>query len=240
MFMPRPALAGLLAFIGVAHGAEARAATTKAEAVIAAAKLATGGTAWDKPQGCFEEGTHGDGSIVYRTRFSLHGYGMRVDSARGSNNRAMGFNGKARWQTAPDGKVVATSDPASLQEAIVTNYLSANGFFFPDRFPAKVEYLRSAKDGDRQFDVIEITPDGGRALEIWFDRLTHLIQRVVDTHGSPAVRVEASDYRRVNGLTVAYKLDVHGPDGALADRGALTAFRCGDIDSAVFAPPAPQ
>jgi hypothetical protein len=132
------------------------------------------------------------------------------------------------------------SDPASLVEAILTNYLSVNGFFFPDRFPAHALYLRSAQEAGRKFDVIEITPRGGRAFEAWFDGQTHLIGRVVDTHGSPAARVEASDYRRVDGLMVAFKLDVYAPDGTLADRGALTSFRCGAIDLMIFQPPAPR
>lgn len=230
------AMVALVVATGLASASAARAPT--AATVIAAAKLATGGTAWDGPQGCFEQGTHGDGGVSYQTRFSLRDYGMRIDSERAGNKRAMGFNGKARWQTAADGKVDVRSDPASIAEGIVTNYLSINGFFFPDRFPAQFRYLRATKAAGRQFDVVEITPVGGRSLEVWFDRATHLIQRVIDTHGSPAVRVEASDYRRRDGLMVAYKLEVFGPDGAIADVGAVTSFRCGAMDSDIFEPPA--
>lgn len=220
-----------------ANSSAPRRLLSKAETVIAAAKRATGGAAWDKPQGCFETGTHGDGAISYRTRFSLLDYGLRIDSERGGDSRSMGFNGKARWQAAGAGKADVRSDPASLEEGIVTNYLSIGGFFFPDRFPASFNYLRSAREAARRFDVIEIVPQGGRALEVWFDRRTHLIQRVVDTHGSPAVRVDASDYRSAGGLMVAYRLDVFGPDGTVADRGAVISFRCGAIDSSIFDPP---
>lgn len=230
-------IGALLCVSSFAGAGEARAPASKAEAVLAAAKRATGGVAWDKPQGCTEEGTHGDGAVNYRTRFSLRDYGMRIDSERGGQKRAMGFNGKARWQAGGDGKVNILTDPASIGEGIVTNYLSINGFFFPKRFPAEVRYVRAAQEGDRQFDVIEIAPKGGRPLEVWFDGRTHLIQRVVDTHGTPAVRVEASDYRRSGGLVVAYKLDVFTPDGAVADRGALTSFRCGAIEDGIFDPP---
>lgn len=183
-------IAALIIAANVAGPGQARAPVTKAEAVIAAAKRATGGVAWDRPQGCVEVGTHGDGAVTYRTRFSLRDYGMRVDSERGGRKRSMGFNGRARWQSAGDGKVNILSDPASLEEGTVTNYLSISGFFFPDRFPARSRYVRAATVGDRKFDVLEITPRGGRSLEVWFDARTHLIQRVVDTHGSPAVRVE--------------------------------------------------
>ncbi len=217
---------------------EARSRTSRAETVIAASKRATGGAAWDRPQGCVERGTHADGAISYLTRFSLRGYGMRTDGDRGGTVRSMGFDGRTRWQSAGPDKVEAGSDAASMQEGIVTNYLSINGFFFPDRFPASFEYVRSATEGARQFDVLAITPRGGRPLEVWFDRRTHLIQRVVDTQGTPAVRVEAGDYRRgAGGLTVAYRLDVFGPDGSVMDRGRVASFRCGQVDPTVFSPP---
>ncbi|GGI67049.1 hypothetical protein GCM10007973_00180 [Polymorphobacter multimanifer] len=231
-------IAALLFASSLASAGNARAPAPKAEAIVAAAKLATGGAAWDKLQGCIEEGTHDDGAVSYRTRFSLRDYGMRIDSERSGQQRSMGFNGKVRWQSTADGKVDIVSDPAAIKEATLTNYLSINGFFFPDRFPATFKYLRSAEEGGKSFDVVEISPKGGRALEVWFNGRSHLIGRVVDTYGSPAVRVEASDYRKVDGLTVAYKLEVFTPDGAVADRGVLTSFHCGAIDSSIFEPPA--
>lgn len=224
-----PAIAGM---------SEARTPMPKAETIVAASKRATGGTAWDKPQGCIERGTHGDGAIIYTTRFSLREYGMRTDGDRGGKVRSMGFDGKVRWQTDGSGKTNIGSDPVSLREAIATNYLSINGFFFPDRFPATLRFVRAAAEGGRRFEIVEITPKGGRPLEVWFDSRTHLIQRVVDTQGAPAVRVEASDYRRgAGGLMVAYRLHVFAPDGSVMDRGTVASFQCGPIDPTIFAPP---
>lgn len=223
--------------LGMISAAEARAPQTKAERIVAAAKLATGGAAWDTPEGCTEHGTHQDGAVTYQTRFSLRHYGMRIESERGGATRSMGFNGTAQWQTGPDGTINVRSDQASVAEAIVTNYLSINGFFFPDRFPASFTYLRAARENGRRFDVVEMTPSGGRALEVWFDRKSHLIARVVDPRGTPPVTVEASDYRRIDGLSAAYQLNVIGPDGTVVDRGVVTSFSCGSIDPAVFDPP---
>lgn len=228
----------MLPIFGIAGTAEAGSLSSKAESVLAASKRATGGILWDKPQGCFEEGTHADGAIAYKTRFSLQSYGMRIDSMRGGNARTMGFNGKKQWQAMDEGKPVIRSDADSVREAIVTNYLSINGFYFPDRFPATFKYLRSAKEAGRKFDVLEIAPSGGRAFEIWFDRKTHFIKRVIDKQGTPPTKVEADDYRNVDGLTVAYKLNVIGPEGQIADRGAVTSFYCGPIESSIFDPPA--
>ncbi|QNQ08053.1 hypothetical protein [Sphingomonas alpina] len=234
------AMLAFLVFSGLAGVSQARTPTSKAEAIIAASKRATGGTAWNKPQGCFEQGTHADGAISYRTRFRLFGYGMRIDSERGDTSRSMGFNGKASWLAAGDGKVDVRSDPASLREGIVTNYLSINGFFFPDRFPARFKYLREVREAGKRLHVIEITPQGGRPFEAWFDSRTHLIQRVVDRHGASPTTVEAGDYRKVGDFTIAFKLNVLGRDGAVADKGTVTSFHCGPIESTIFDPPLPR
>jgi hypothetical protein len=213
-----------------------RAAPVSPAAVIAAAKQATGGAAWDRLQGCHEEGTHGNGTIRYTTRFSLEHYGMRIDSQRGGQTRSMGFDGTTPWRS--DGvKTVITADAAALSEAILTDYVSINGFFFPDRFPATFAYLREAADGGRSYDVLAITPRGSRPIELWFDRSSHLIRRVVDNGGTPPTRVEADEYRTIDGLTIATRLTVYGPDGAVADRGEVTSFRCGPIDASIFGPP---
>ena len=127
-----------------------------------------------------------------------------------------------------------------MKEAIVTTYLSNNGFFFPKRFPAAFAYLREAKDGERKFDILEITPKGGRAIEIWFDKDTHFVGRVVDNEGTPPVKVEAQDYRRVGNVIVAFSLIVTAADGTVIDRGALISFRCDSIDSGIFDPPKAQ
>jgi hypothetical protein len=238
MVAPLRAIAALLFCTAVAGAGKAKSGASRAESIVAASKQATGGPAWNRPAGCVERGTHAGGAISYLTRFSLTRYGMRTDSDRGGTVRSMGFDGTSRWQRTGAGKADIQSDPASLQEAIVTDYLSINGFFFPDRFPAAFRYLRSANDHARTFDVVEVAPRGGRPLEIWFDRRTHLIKRVVDIHGTPAVRVEAGDYRRgPDGLTIAYRLDIVSPQGTVLDRGAVTSFRCGSIDTSVFAPP---
>lgn len=212
------------------------ALSSKADAVVAASKRATGGSAWDRLQGCYEEGTHQDGSVAYKTWFSVRRYGLRVESRNDDATRTMGFNGKVSWQ-AGSGAVNVRADGDPLKEAILTTYISNNGFFFPDRFPADFRYVREASEGDRTFDVLEIAPAGGRPVEAWFDRGTHLLRRIVDSRGTPPVKVEASDYRRVNDLTIAFSFTVTGPDGKVLDRGAVTSLSCGAIDDALFDPP---
>lgn len=225
------------ALIALLASAAQAAPPPTVEAVIAGAKRATGGAAWDKVQGCHEEGTHGGGAIHYTTRFRLDAYGMRVDGERGGQTRTMGFNGKQAWQSAGPGKTSIASDGPAFSEAILTAYLSINGFFFPDRFPAAIRTLREASEGGRSYDILEVTPSGTRPVEIWFDRDTHLIRRIADPHGTPPTRVDADEYRQMGGFLIATKLTIYGSDGAVADRGEVMSFRCGPTDPAIFDPP---
>jgi len=219
----------------VALAGPVRAQAPSAEAVVAAAKRAMGGSAWDGLEGCHEQGSHGDGAIAYQTWFRLTGYGMRVEGRRGESVRTNGFNGQVSWQAADGAAPRLATGEAELREAVTTAYVSSNGFFFPDRFPATMRYLREDAHGERRFDVVEIVPDRGRALEYWFDRNTHYLGRVVDPRDG--VTVDAGDYRRVGQLAVAFSLTVSAPDGTVQDRGALTSLVCGPSDAALFDPP---
>jgi hypothetical protein len=226
-----------LALTGCAHPLVTTPSSSRAEAVLVASKLASGGSAWDVPEGCYEQGTHADGAITYKTWFNLRRYGMRVESERGGSKRVVGFNGVASWMIDPSGKVVLRNDAESLKEAVNTAYLSNNSFFFPERFPADFKYLREAVEGAATFDVVEVTPRGGRPMELWFDRSSHLLARVVDTFGKPPMTVTAGDYRRIDKMAVAFALDVSGPAGKVADRGRVTSISCGPIDEKLFNPP---
>jgi hypothetical protein len=217
----------------------ARAAEPRAEAIVAAFKQVTGGSAWDRLQGCYEQGSHA-GGVAYRTWFSMMRYGMRIESRRGDSTRAMGFNGRASWRTNGAGGVDVQQDEAALREGITTAYLSSNGFFFPGRFPASFRYLREATHDGRTFDVLEITPVGGRALDYWFDRASHFLSRIVDSQGTPPVTVEADDYRHAGAIMVAFRLTTLGPDGAVADQGVLSSLTCHARDDASFDPPPPR
>jgi len=230
---------GLAAFalLACAGPGLTRSPAAKAEAVIAASKRATGGSAWDKLEGCYETGTHAGGAIKYKTWFDLRRYGIRVESERGGSTRAMGFNGTASWKSNSTGGVDVATGGNPLKEAIVTAYLSNNAFYFPNRFPADLHYMHKAKERSRVFDVLKVTPEGGRPIELWFDSRSHLLRRVVDNHGTPPVRVEATDYRRAGKISAAFKLTVTDREGQVVDQGALTSLSCGPIDTRLFDPP---
>lgn len=203
-----------------------------AGALIEAAKAASGGAAWDSIDGALERGEHG--GTQYQTWLDFRHYGMRSES----NGRVHAINGQVAWRTAPGGAVQSSSDPAMLAEAITTAFSSNNGFFFPTRFAMTTRYLRADAVGDRTFDVVEVAPRGGRGFELWLDRATHLLGRIADPHGSPAVTVDVSDYRKVGAVLIGFHGVITAPGGAPPEELNLASFALVPVDRSRFDPPA--
>ena len=210
--------------------------TPDARAVLDAAKAATGGAAWDRLDGSYESGKHGD--TEYRTWLDFRHYGMRSEGGPANAARVHAFDGNVSWDQRPDGAVKINQDPAALVEAITTAFSSNNGFFFPRRFPGTVRYLRTGTIDTRSFDVIEVKPEGGRAFELWFDRKTHLMGRIDDLHGTPAVTVDISDYRKVGPVLIGFHGVVRIPDGTVVEELNVGTVVLTKVDRSRFSPPA--
>jgi hypothetical protein len=107
----------------------------------------------------------------------------------------------------------------TVADARTTAFLTVYGFFFPGRFDARGGYLGVRQAQGRAFDVVEVKPYGGKARELWFDRRTHLLGRIVDRSGPRPVTVQLSDYRHVGPVQAAMRFTVEGGDpGAPQDR----------------------
>ena len=230
------ALAVLLLLAPGCASAPARAPS--AAAVLAASKAASGGAAWDRIEGLTERGSHG--GMPYRTWLDFRRHGMRMESGTGEATRVHGYNGETDWTARGAGPALASRDPAVLRETITTFYFSASGYLFPARFPAATRYLREEAEAGRRFDAIEVTPEGGRPVELWFDKDTHLLARIVDRTGPPPVTISASDYRRAGGVLVAFGATVRTMDGTIVDEGRIESAEFGPVDRSLFDPPAPR
>ena len=77
-----------------------------------------------------------------------------------------------------------------------------------DFYPADLPLSRWLEHYASVFDVVEVKPYGGKARELWFDRRSHLLGRIVDRSGPRPVTVSLSDYRRVGPVQVAMRFTV--------------------------------
>jgi hypothetical protein len=204
--------------------APAQGYTRPAEQVLTQARAASGGAAWSMLRGWHETGHLGD--IAYEAWFDPLRYGMRVETREGAGKRAHGYNGQGDWQILPDGKSVDDNDPAGVAATRTDAFFGVAGYFHRARFDARGELLGVRQAEGRSFDVVLVKPWGGNARELWFDRRTHLLARMVDRSGPRPATQAFSDYRRVGPVMVAFRVVADGP-GEPKDRR---------LDSVVFAP----
>ena len=200
--------------------------------VLKDAKIATGASAWDKLPGAYEEGDQG--GARFQKWVDYQGYGMRIETQGASGSETRGYNGQVAWTTAAQG--AGAGDAA---EARTAAFLAAHGYYFVDRFKARARYLRLVKeDKDTAFEIIEVVPEGGRPVELWFDRKTHLLARIVDARAPRPVTIALSDYRKAGKVRVPYRATVTDASGKVVSEGVLRLVEHKPVPRSSFEPPA--
>jgi hypothetical protein len=179
-------------------------------AVLAAAKVASGGAAWDALK-------------VQHSLVALMTGGMSGEAERwseiatgrsymrfsiGQMSGAMGYDGSVPWSQDPSGKTRVGTDEAEAQLAANAAYRDQLAFWFPARHAASIAYRsRSSADG-ATFDVISITPVGGREFNFWVNTDTKLIERLVEREAT-ATRTEIyMDWKDVQGVKMPLRVRV--------------------------------
>jgi hypothetical protein len=224
-------LAGMMLVASAGPAAAPPQSDPKAAQILEQSKAASGGAAWDRLEGSYEEGVHN--GRPYRTWMDFRAYGRRVEGQAGASRMAMGYDGSIAWRRIGD-ELKVLNDQAALSEARISAFVSNNSFFFPERFAASTKYVRRARDGAREYDVVETKPEGARAVRLWFDGSTHLLARIEDFAGTPALTVTISDYRPVQGVLVAFKGEVTDASGKVIDRGTVNKVVHGPVSRQMF------
>jgi len=189
---------------GAAFAAPPPAATQ----ILAQSKAASGGDAWNRVHTLRVGGEIETGG--------LSGTATELDDLRtgrsvshfdlGPVSGAQGFDGTLGWSVSPGGEVAPADSPAGKQSSATGAYQTARAWWFPQRWPAKIMRVGTRKDGGATYQVLDITPRGGRAFELWIDAGTHLIARTVEDTDQAGVRETTyySDYRTVDGIKLAF------------------------------------
>ena len=182
------------------------AAAPDPAAVLAAAKVASGGAAWDalktqhslvKLRAAGAEGT------VERWSDIATGQSM-LQFSIGALAGAAGWDGKSAWtQEGTDAPKVDTS-PAGIELAVNAAYRDRLAFWFPERARAKMAWKERAEDEGRKYDVVTITPEGGRPFDFWVDAETKLITRLTEREADVTRTETYSDRREVQGVRIPF------------------------------------
>jgi hypothetical protein len=217
-------------------------ATPDPSQILARVKQATGGAAWDRIATTHTrvkldvgglKGT-GDSWEDTHTGRSVNQYQLGPMSIGG------GFDGLTAWSQDSSKQVRLEEAEEAQREAANNGYRSALGYFFPERWPAQLEYVGEKSEGDRRFQVVRATPKGGRPFDIWIDVATQRMDRAVEKTALDTRTTFLSDYREVQGVLLPFAARSTNGQAQYDQRVVTTAVEFNaPIDAARFAPPAP-
>ena len=196
-------LAAVLLALGCAAQSVGDTPPRDAAAILAEMKAACGGEAWDRVQGWHETGVvdlpgrPGMAHEIWHDMRTLKT--AMINRVDGRVVRHHGFNGSAYWKVGSDGRVEIGRDPAILRRHRRDAYLSSSGWYFPERFPAEIIVTGTETSDGKVHDVLRITPEAADSFDLWVERDTHRVRRIV----SGKEHAELADYQTFDGVCSA-------------------------------------
>jgi hypothetical protein len=194
----------LLAVIVIA--AHTGLSSESAKEILAKAKQASGGAAWDSIR-----------SIYTKTKITAAGLNGTAESWEdiltgrtfsrielGPMTGARGFDGKVLWSQDSSKQVRAEEGGDAREGGANEAYRRSLSYWFPVRWEGRIEYSGEKQENNRQFHVIRITPKDGRPFDIWIDGATYLFDRIVEKTALETRTTFLSDYRQISGIKVPF------------------------------------
>jgi len=181
-------------------------AQDSAQDILARAKQASGGAAWDKV-------------VSIHTKFAIAVGGMKGTGESREDIRkgrfvetfqlgvyagAEGFDGRTVWTQ--DASKHAHAEEGGEARAAAANdaYRRTQAYWYPERWGGQIESSGQKEENGRKLHVLRIAPTGGRPFDLWLDARTYLTDRVVEQAGAETRTTYFSDYRQVSGLKLPF------------------------------------
>ena len=176
--------------------------------VLAQAKAAAGGQAWDSVRTSHSRVQLETGGLKgtaedWADLLSGRGYSR---FSIGPVTGAEGWDGKAGWSQDSSGQPKKMEGGDEVEGAIDEAYRRCLGYWYTNRWPAVIEDAGSRQEGERRFQVLRITPKGGRPFDLWLDSNTWLVDRTVEKAAIETRTSFFSDYRVVDGKKVPFAM----------------------------------
>ena len=152
------------------------------------------------------------GKVTSRTDLAA---GRYVDTvSAGPMTETDGFDGVHAWSREPSG-TVTLQDGGDLRALAVNEaYRRSNRWWRSDRGGATITSLGARRDAvGASYDVLSVTPAGGKTFEAWFGAGDHRLARVVETHGPKPITTSFAAYRNVGGVMMPGTMTVDAGDG---------------------------
>jgi Aspartyl protease/PDZ domain len=212
------------------------------QSLLARAKQAAGGEAVDRIRTTNTHlkikigGIEGTGEFWEDVRT---GY-FRSELQLGPASEAEGFDGTTTWSLDSAKQPVKEEGDDAKKGNAADAYRRTMAYWYPERWPGVIESFGRREEAGRMFDVLRITPKGGRSFELWVDANTSLIDRTIEKAETETHTTFYSDYREVQGAKVAFALRVTNGETRYDQFLTVESVTINPaIDASRFAMPAP-
>ncbi len=224
-------LAGALLLVPGA-GAFAQDSSHDVGEILATMRQAAGGDAWVKVSALHFATTITTGTETIRAErwedVAAGRYRERAEQPTYVSQE--GFDGVTAWRQRRSGIAYSLGDLDAVRVAADESFRVSRAWWFPERHPATIALAGVRSLAGRSCDVLEITPEGGRPFQAWIDRETHLLARTDEQQAEDRVVIDYSDYRRVQGVMIPFK--VRSGDGTNSDFDEVETVQSLDINPA--------
>jgi PDZ domain/Aspartyl protease len=197
-----------------AQDAEPNAAPNAASAlpdpnqILAAVKAASGGRAWDAlrtQHSNVKVDSAGFSGVAERWSDIASGRSY-IKYSIGPLDGAAGYDGKLAWSLDSTGQAHVDTANTARELAVNAAYRDQLAFWYPERARAVIAYAERVSADGAEFDVIRITPEGGRPFDLWVNTETHLIERLVEREAQQTRTEYYMDLRDVQGVKIPFRV----------------------------------
>ena len=208
----RPMMRFVALLIGVLAGSAlaqpAKPAATDPVALLQAARTASGGSAWDRfvSQHSKVRILSGGRSGTAERWVDMRGGRSFLKFEVAALTGTQGFDGKVAWSQ--DGTNQPRPEISTVGRELAVNaaYRDKLAFWYPDRGGARIEFKEHTSIGVTGYDVVRITPEGGRPFEFWINGDTRLIDSMVEPEAVDTRTESYGDFREVQGVKVPFRV----------------------------------
>ena len=113
-------------------------------------------------------------------------------------------NGSKASRSDPSGRLIPL-DGKDLEVAAANAWFENQDWLAPDQGGSSITAVGETKDSLGTFVLLEIAPPAGRARQLYFDKQTGLLVRIVSKRDQVTVISTYSDFRRVNGWLMPFR-----------------------------------
>lgn len=183
------------------------AAPAPAATLLARARAAQGGDAWDRLATMKVTGTFATGGLEgpATSLVDLETGRFKDTFALGPISGAAGFDGQDGWSQDESGMARVDGGEAARRGTLADAYRRAQAWWYPVRRPGELRSREAVVEAGRRLEVVEVLPAGGRPFELWIDAATGLFDRTVERDTGRTFVTTFSDWREVGGVKVPFE-----------------------------------